>query len=189
MTIISTICYRKHSKHYKKEIVQKILQSDNEYLSSAEKSVDILIFESSSSSNPPLYSIDAESQFQSLIANSPCSYVFVDGSTKFRDKHPSAGFGYFACANNCYHIRGRTLEPCSSDKAEVQAFLDVVKVCKNLETPVIFLTDSSYVFNSINSGWSHRLATEEQGPHKSLWAEIQNQLPNPTRHGSQKRQP
>uniref|UniRef100_A0A0N5CBN3 Integrase catalytic domain-containing protein n=1 Tax=Strongyloides papillosus TaxID=174720 RepID=A0A0N5CBN3_STREA len=119
--------------------------------------------------------ISTEKEFTEYIFNNPQfkeSYIFMDGSTKGLKDKPSSGIGYFAHIQSKMTCGGlHLLNPVSSDLTEVCAFVMVLENVKDIESPILFLTDSSYVYKAIANGYIDRLTSLDR-PHHEMWSRI-----------------
>uniref|UniRef100_A0A0K0EVF3 Ribonuclease H n=1 Tax=Strongyloides venezuelensis TaxID=75913 RepID=A0A0K0EVF3_STRVS len=119
--------------------------------------------------------INTQKEFDEYTFNNPQfkeSYIFIDGSTKGLKDEPSSGIGYFAHIQSEMACGGLHLfNPVSSDLAEVCAFVMALENVKDIESPILFLTDSSYVYKTIANGYINRLTSLDR-PHHEMWSRI-----------------
>uniref|UniRef100_A0A0K0FE81 Integrase catalytic domain-containing protein n=1 Tax=Strongyloides venezuelensis TaxID=75913 RepID=A0A0K0FE81_STRVS len=100
------------------------------------------------------------------------SILQYHGSTKGLKDEPSSGIGYFAHIQSEMACGGLHLfNPVSSDLAEVCAFVMALENVKDIESPILFLTDSSYVYKTIANGYINRLTSLDR-PHHEMWSRI-----------------
>uniref|UniRef100_A0AC35UFS3 Integrase catalytic domain-containing protein n=1 Tax=Rhabditophanes sp. KR3021 TaxID=114890 RepID=A0AC35UFS3_9BILA len=120
-------------------------------------------------------SIDSEDSWKKYLeVNDVSNFCFVDGS-----EYKGKGFGAFIRWNSKYLIGGgKAHHKTSNNGCELLALDFLLESMKGSNTPMVVLSDSSYVVNTINEGWMDLPNTSAGAPRQYFekWKKIKEKL-------------